>query len=137
MLIPHSGEESVVISYGILTAKIQPNSKPPNKMKEKDKINLRKWQLHTFAITFNELLKQERQYARYGCHNTADGTNQYKNTRNTLAAKPALETTFVHKDTATAGYLKAICQLLKQALFHKKGVHFFLIGYRAVPPDLR
>lgn len=32
MLIPHSGEESVVISYGILDAKIQKNPLLPNKV---------------------------------------------------------------------------------------------------------
>ena len=104
------------------------------KIKQK---NLRKWQLHTFAITFNELLKQERQKTGHSGNNTADGTNQNKQTREPLSEKPLLETTFVYEDTTTAGYLKAICQLLKQAFCHKKGVHFFLIGYRAVPSDLR
>jgi len=59
LLIPHSGEESVVISYGILVAKIQLLFELQKKITEKDKINLRQWQLHTFAITFNNFLKQD------------------------------------------------------------------------------
>ena len=105
-------------------------------MKKNKQKKIRKWQLYTFAITFNELLKQQRQKTGHSSNNTADGTNQHKQTREPLTEKPLLETTFVYEDTTTAGYLKAICQLLKQALFHKKGVHFFLIGYRAVPSDL-
>ena len=34
MLIPHSGNESVVISYGIVAATLQNNFQPPNKMNE-------------------------------------------------------------------------------------------------------
>ena len=105
------------------------------KMTKKDKLNLKKWQLHTFAITFNELLKQERQKTGHGSNNTADGTNQDKQTGNARSTEPTLETTFVYEDTTTAGYLKAIFQLLKEALFHKKSVHFFLIGYRKRPSD--
>lgn len=104
-------------------------------MTEKNK-KLRKWQLHTFAITFRQLLEQEGKNTCNGSDNTADGTNQNKQTRPTLAEKPTLETTFVYEDTTTEGYLKAIFQLLKQTFFHKKGVHFFLIGYRATPSDI-
>lgn len=32
MLIPHSGNESVVFSYGIVAAKVQKNPQPPNKV---------------------------------------------------------------------------------------------------------
>lgn len=39
MLIPHSGNESVVISYGIVGAKIQKIPKPPNKITKKFPIN--------------------------------------------------------------------------------------------------
>lgn len=104
-------------------------------MTEKNK-KLRKWQLHTFAITFRQLLEQEGKNTSNGSDNTADGTNQNKQTRPTLTEKPTPETAFVYEDTTTAGYMKAIFQLLKQAFFHKKGVHFFLIGYRAAPSDL-
>lgn len=60
-MIAHSSfcNESVVISYGIVAAKIQLLFELQKKMTEKYKINPRKWQLHTFAITFNNFLKQD------------------------------------------------------------------------------
>ena len=42
MLIPHSGNESVVISYGIVAAKVRTRSKPPNEIKKKGEFNHKK-----------------------------------------------------------------------------------------------
>ncbi|MBP3725951.1 MAG: hypothetical protein J6I60_01870 [Bacteroidaceae bacterium] len=100
-------------------------------MTKKNRTYLKSWQLHTFAITFRQLLEQEGKNTGNSGNNTADDTGQHNDTRTTLTAKPTLETSFVYEDTTTAGYMKAIVRLIKQAFFHKKGVHFFLIGYRA------
>ena len=98
---------------------------------KKAKEQLKQWKLHTIYITFKHLLKNEGQYARNRSHDTTDGTYQDKDARDALPTGTPLETTFVYQDTSTAGYLKAIWQLLKQSLIHKKGVHFFLVGYRS------
>ena len=106
------------------------------KEKEEYKKQIKKWELHTIYITFMHLLDNERQNTCNGSHDTTDGTNQDKCTGDALPTQTPLEPSFVYQDAATAGYLKAMWQLLKQAFFHKKGVHFFLIGYRSISPDL-
>ncbi|MBR5652841.1 MAG: hypothetical protein IKX22_02010 [Prevotella sp.] len=58
-------------------------SKQNERKKQK---KFRKWQLHTFSITFNELLKQERQKTGHSGNNSADGTNQDKQTRELITS---------------------------------------------------
>lgn len=105
-------------------------------MKEKMKKKIREWKLHTFAITFETLLEQERKNAGHGCNGGADCANPKKRTLHPTTAQTPTEATFIYEDTSTAGYLKAIASLFKQALVRKKGVHFFLIGYRRPPASL-
>ena len=104
-------------------------------MKKKLKKNIELWQLHTFNILLPFLIEQ---YADDGgdCgNNTADGSNNSPNVRHASTSGSCLQTSFVDDDTTTAGYLVAIWHLLKQALFHKKGVHFFLVGWRNPAAD--
>lgn len=102
----------------------------PNKYSKAD---VKEWQLHCLTqrlvqiIDSSEVHQQTNNAGNSGNH-TADGGHTHPHTVSVLTPKVTAETAMVYLEPSFKSYAMAIARLFKQALFHKKGEHFILIG---------
>lgn len=86
----------------------------------------KKWALHCLAVRLVQIV--DASGADKQTHDAQDGSHECPDEDAALATPVTAETATVYLDPTFKSYLMAIGRLLKQALLHKKGEHFILIG---------
>ena len=99
------------------------------KMTKKEREELKKWNLAAImAYLYNYFdLVEECEKACNGGNNTAHSGDNTTGENQAGTTKPTLEAALVYYNPPLMGYLVAVARLLKQALFHKKRVHFIMV----------
>ena len=96
-------------------------------MTKKEREAIKKYDLSLIHMTLTALLEKE------GCKTGKSSDNSCNSCNNGTKLCPALphdltiESALVNYNPTFMGYLIAILRLLKQAFFHKKGIHFIVV----------
>lgn len=100
-------------------------------MTKEEKKCKQQWERHCAEVILRTLLHEESHNTCDSGKEAAHGGDDSNNEVSALPVGKLSETTFMLKDHSLGCYLIAIWQLLKQALFHKDGEHFILVGYQS------